>query len=133
MLVRMLLDEAGYEVLINTPDSILPSALYSEKAYILSKIFVRTALATPPQGLEDVIYWLYMNRKGPGLLRQIVRDSRRLQARSSSQGQSGGSDASSTVESNGWSKEGRISAGAVMVLEKHLVWLEQLLRGSEGG
>ena len=118
-------------MLVNTPDSSLPSALYSEKAYILSRLFVRTALEKPLQGLEDVIQWLYTSREGPELLREIVRDGQRLRA-NSTQGQSSESNDFSNVEPKGWAK-GRISAGAVMVLEKHLLWLEQFLKGLGGG
>jgi ubiquitin-conjugating enzyme E2 O len=51
------------------------SRLYSEKAYVLSRNFVRRALELPPGGLESEIHWLYRER---GRLNKVLRDARAL-------------------------------------------------------
>ncbi|CAD6973996.1 unnamed protein product [Tilletia controversa] len=50
--------EPAYEKLQETEDGKINSALYSEKAYILSRDFVRRALKRPVFGLEKEIWSL---------------------------------------------------------------------------
>ena len=51
------------------------SRLYSEKAYVLSRSFVRTAIERPPAGLEKEIRHLYFQK---GRLASVVEHSQRL-------------------------------------------------------
>jgi ubiquitin-conjugating enzyme E2 O len=51
------------------------SRLYSEKAYVLSRGFVRRALEIPPGGLEAEVDWLYHKK---GKLQKVVQDARTL-------------------------------------------------------
>ena len=122
-------DEAGYEVLIGTPESAVPSALYSERAYLLSKGYIKFALSSPPQELEDVIRWLYINSDGPRLLLRIVEDCKRMKV-SSLRGKEAMSHDAVKGKEGGWAA-GRISAGAIIPLNKHLLWLEQFLKEHE--
>ena len=114
---------------MGTPESSVPSTLYSEKAYVLSKGFIKRALSAPPQGLEDVTHWLYISGDGPRLLRRVIDDCKRLQA-NSWRGKENVSDVSTKGKKGGWAI-GRLSAGAMMLLNKHLLWLQQYLREME--
>jgi ubiquitin-conjugating enzyme E2 O len=49
--------------------------LYSEKAYVLSRSFVRTALDRPPAGLENEIKHFYLKK---GRLQSVIDHARRL-------------------------------------------------------
>ncbi|KAL9593798.1 MAG: hypothetical protein Q9219_007377 [cf. Caloplaca sp. 3 TL-2023] len=68
-------NEAGYEMLQGTAHSKPTSALYSEKAFMLSRRFVVKAIESLPDGFEDTVLWLYMpSPDGPHLLRTIAED-----------------------------------------------------------
>lgn len=49
--------------------------LYSEKAYVLSRSFVKTALERPPGGLEDEIRDIYINE---GRLKRVIDHAKPL-------------------------------------------------------
>jgi ubiquitin-conjugating enzyme E2 O len=51
------------------------SRLYSEKAYVLSRGFVRQALASPPEGLQDEIRHYYYTT---GHLKNVVDHAKAL-------------------------------------------------------
>lgn len=51
------------------------SRLYSEKAYVLSRGFVRRALEIPLGGLQSEINWLYHTK---GRLAKVLNDARQL-------------------------------------------------------
>jgi ubiquitin-conjugating enzyme E2 O len=51
------------------------SRLYSEKAYVLARGFVRRALEIPLGGLEEEIKWFYHTH---GRLVKVLRESRAL-------------------------------------------------------
>ncbi|KAL8995224.1 MAG: hypothetical protein Q9169_004988 [Polycauliona sp. 2 TL-2023] len=68
-------NEAGFEALQGTAQSKPTSAIYSEKAFVLSRGFVDTALKSHPDGCDDIIKWLYLpSYNGPALLLTIVSD-----------------------------------------------------------
>ena len=54
---------------------VILSRLYSEKAYVLSRSFVRTALERPPSGLEGEIRHLYLEK---GRLTAVIEHARTL-------------------------------------------------------
>ncbi|KAG8528240.1 uncharacterized protein KY384_007157 [Bacidia gigantensis] len=114
-------NEAGYEALVNTPDSRLPSALYNEKAYVMSKNFVKVALMTPPSGLEAVVQWLYVDIEGPELLRRIIDDCQRLETNSTSRAATETGNMISHPEEE-WARD-RLSTGALIPLKSSLKWL----------
>ena len=68
------IDEPGFEVLDGSGESRPQATQYKEKAYVMSKAFVKKAVSDPPQGLGDLIDWLYLSPQGPGLLRRVVYD-----------------------------------------------------------
>ena len=101
-----------------------PSRLYSEKAYVLSRGFVRRALEVPPQGLEEDLAWFYRQR---GHLDKVIKDAETLIARSSSISHSGEVDEDLDVALP------RLSAGGVLSLQKTLKKLKELRTARSGG
>ncbi|KAL9035581.1 MAG: hypothetical protein Q9180_004788 [Flavoplaca navasiana] len=72
-------NEAGFEALQGTAQSKPTSAVYSEKAYVLTRGFVAKALQNLPDGCEDIIKWLYLpSHNGPALLRNVVADCQKF-------------------------------------------------------
>jgi len=67
--------EPGYERFRGTEEGMNNSRLYSEKAYVFSRGFVRHALAIPPGGLEEDIRFFYHGAKR---LRAVIEKSRAL-------------------------------------------------------
>ncbi|KAF8807738.1 hypothetical protein BYT27DRAFT_7338382 [Phlegmacium glaucopus] len=67
--------EPAYEKLRGTEEGTVNSRLYSEKAYVLSRGFVRRALEIPLGGLESEIAHLYYSKKR---LHKVVQDAQRL-------------------------------------------------------
>ena len=55
------------------------SRLYNEKAYVLSRGFVRRALEVPVGGLEEEVAWLYHSKCK---LRKVIDDAEALIERS---------------------------------------------------
>ena len=92
--------------------------MYSEKAYILSKPFVNKALLSPLSGFEDVIQWLYIKPDGPRLLSRIIQDCQRLQSKAETR--SADSNEGPNESEVGGLGANRISAGALILLQRHL-------------
>ncbi|TFY81129.1 hypothetical protein EWM64_g2884 [Hericium alpestre] len=69
--------EPAYDKLRGTEEGIVNSRLYNEKAYVLSRGFVRRALEIPLGTLETEIHWLYHTQ---ARLAKVVCDARRLRA-----------------------------------------------------
>ena len=113
-----IVDEAGYESLIGTEDTIVPSRIYSEKALCMAKGFVDHGLTHDLAALESVIKWLYVEPEGPLLLKKVVADSRALLSRR---------DDSTGEEAEGSHQQERLSKGAEFLLKKHLIPLESIL------
>jgi len=67
--------EPAYEKLRGTEEGTVNSRLYSEKAYVLSRGFVRRALEIPLGGLESEIAHLFYGKKR---LHKVVQDAQRL-------------------------------------------------------
>jgi len=122
-------DEAGFDVLIGSTESQVPSALYSEKVCVMSKAFVKRALSDPPQSLGDIIDWLYLTppTHGPTLLRRVVEDSRRLLPENMTIADP--PEDTNVAEQPGISRT--LSAGALILLRRNLAWLEDFLKHHE--
>ncbi|KAL5535685.1 hypothetical protein ACEPAF_3779 [Sanghuangporus sanghuang] len=67
--------EPAYEKLRGTTEGKVNSRLYNEKAYVLSRGFVRRALEVPVGGLEDVIKDIYITR---GKLAKVITSAHSL-------------------------------------------------------
>ena len=115
--------------MIGTAESQVPSANYSEKVYVMSKVFIKTALTNPPHGLADIIQWLYLScQPGPHLLRRVLDDSRKLLANSTAVSAGGSSEA----DTNERGKTGaKLSTGASILLRRSVDWLEEFTRRND--
>ncbi|CAL1695554.1 unnamed protein product [Somion occarium] len=106
--------EPAYEKLRGTEEGAVNSRLYSEKAFVLSRNFVRRALEIPLGGLEGEIDWFYYKR---GLLRKVVTDARSLIEKSKTD----------TSEADGDRAIPRLTGGGIIALERTLTKLQTLL------
>jgi ubiquitin-conjugating enzyme E2 O len=91
------------------------SRLYSEKAYVLSRGFVRRALEIPLGGLEADINWLYYTQ---GRLAKVLQDSRALIQKSQSESEIAETDLNLAVP--------RLTTGGIIMLERTLSKLQTL-------
>ncbi|KAG6896412.1 hypothetical protein C0992_008414 [Termitomyces sp. T32_za158] len=110
--------EPAYEKLRGTEEGIVNSRLYNEKAYVLSRAFVRRALEVPPGSLESEIKWLYYDNNR---LRKVLRDARAL-IKKGTTAHSNDSDQDLAVP--------RLTAGGILTLERTLNKLQFLLNDS---
>lgn len=108
--------EPAYEKLRGTEEGMVNSRLYSEKAYVLSRGFVRRALEIPLGGLEAEINWLYNTQ---GRLSKVLDDSRALIQKSQSGPENAEADENLAVP--------RLTAGGIIMLERTLSKLQALL------
>ncbi|KAK5940058.1 hypothetical protein PMZ80_007476 [Knufia obscura] len=68
-------NEAGFEGYEQTKEYNNESLLYSEKAYVMGRNFVKHALLSPVAGLEDVLAWTYLPKsKHEGQLASLLDD-----------------------------------------------------------
>ncbi|KAE8381011.1 hypothetical protein BDV26DRAFT_256323 [Aspergillus bertholletiae] len=124
-------NEAGYETLAVEEDRRVESTQYTEKAFLLTRTFIRHALENPIAGLEDVLAWHYLADPRqehndacirPRLLRRAIDEAlnmiehhnRTLASEKLSEEQA----ASAFVS--------RLSLGAVVMLRKHIATLEKI-------
>ncbi|KAI5821494.1 hypothetical protein BZA77DRAFT_289264 [Pyronema omphalodes] len=127
-------NEAGYNIYEGSEQVALNSQLYSERAYILARGFVKHVLQTPVQGFESVIEWLYLppgcgtvkheedgEELGPGssLLNEVVMSAKEVVRRSE-----GSTVLTAEETTNGI---GKVSKGALALLKRHLSVLEAIL------
>ncbi|KAK0456646.1 hypothetical protein EV421DRAFT_1886919 [Armillaria borealis] len=111
--------EPAYEKLRGTEEGIVNSRLYSEKAYVLSRGFVRRALEIPLGGLEKEINWLYYTNCR---LEKVVRDCRALVEKSRHE--------SNVTEEERDLAIPRLTAGGIIAVERTLTKLQALLDSS---
>ncbi|KAI0371562.1 hypothetical protein BV20DRAFT_965322 [Pilatotrama ljubarskyi] len=110
--------EPAYEKLRGTEDGIVNSRLYNEKAYVLSRGFVRRALEIPLGGLEEELHWFYYTN---GKLRKVLNDARKLIEKSRAmQGEE-------IPEEDRERAVPRLSSGGIITLERTLAKLQALL------
>ncbi len=120
-------DEAGSDVLVGSEESRLPSILYNEKVYVMSKVFIEKAIKDPAQGFKEIIASLYLFSRGPRLLRRVVMDTRMLLPESSSTEALKGSMAERDQESTVPTK---LSDGA-LVLPRRNIGVKKLVSRQE--
>ncbi|KAL5534072.1 hypothetical protein ACEPAG_533 [Sanghuangporus baumii] len=107
--------EPAYEKLRGTAEGKVNSRLYNEKAYVLSRGFVRRALEVPIGGLEDVIKDIYITR---GKLAKVVTNARSLIEKSRITKES--------EDDNGELAVPRLTGGGIIPLTRILDKLEAL-------
>jgi len=108
--------EPAYEKLRGTEEGIVNSRLYSEKAYVLSRGFVRRALEIPLGGLESEVKWMYYKQ---GRLKKVLDDARRLVRKSQTSTEGREDDNELAVP--------RLTTGGIITLERTLAKLQGLL------
>ncbi|KAI0094796.1 hypothetical protein BDY19DRAFT_914675 [Irpex rosettiformis] len=113
--------EPAYEKLRGTEEGIVNSRLYSEKAYVLSRGFVRRALEIPLGSLESEVNWLYYKC---GKLQKVVKDARVLIEKSKSLPIEESTPSSSTADEPAVP---RLTGGGIIALERTLAKLQALL------
>lgn len=92
------------------------SRLYNEKAYVLSRGFVRRALEIPLGGLEKELHWFYYTR---GKLAKVLNDTRALIEKSKSSKEEAEADQDLAVP--------RLTGGGIIALERTIAKLQTLL------
>ena len=95
----------------------------------MSKGFIKKALTSPLEGVDDIINWLYLSRlDGPKLLQRVVEDSRSLISDTQA-----GSASSHTQDGEDQVVRPLVtfSAGARILLRRNLEWLEDHLSSGE--
>ncbi|KAI1796055.1 hypothetical protein LXA43DRAFT_1160458 [Ganoderma leucocontextum] len=109
--------EPAYEKLRGTEDGIVNSRLYNEKAYVLSRGFVRRALEIPLGGLEAEMNWFYFTN---GKLKRVLDDARTLIEKS---------QRSEELETEADRERAvpRLSGGGIIALQRTLAKLQALL------
>lgn len=88
------------------------SRLYSEKAYVLTRGFVRRALETPPGGFESELRWMYFDC---GRLNKVITQARSHIISSQAHGEQ---DPLAAIP--------RLTTGGIILLERTLSKLEAL-------
>src|SRR6267142_1567145 len=119
--------EPAYDKLRGTEEGIINSRLYNEKAYVLSRGFVRRALEIPLGSLESEINWLYHTH---GRLAKVLGDARALVEKSRGEEPQGASPraASSDGDRDREPAVPRLTTGCIITLERTLAKLEALQR-----
>jgi len=124
--------EPAYDKLRGTEEGIINSRLYNEKAYVLSRGFVRRALEIPLGSLESEISWLYHRH---GRLAKVLCDARALveksRGESSRQEPSSAAAAVAAQPGGGGDRDRepavpRLTTGGIITLERTLAKLEAL-------
>ena len=114
-------NEAGFGNHIDLEDDSVNERLYSERAYFLTRGFVKWALENKVEGLEQEIQYLYLDPNGPQLARAVIEDGKRVIARSEVD-----------ADDDGEWKKGhvtRVSRGGLQVLKRTISALEERVAG----
>lgn len=99
-------------------DASVNERLYSERAYFLSRGFVKYALENPVEGLEKEVRYLYTDKDGPHLAKSVIEDGRRVIANSEIDQPDDGEWEKGRVT--------RVSRGGLQVLKRAIDALEEL-------
>lgn len=111
--------EPAFAKLEGTREGRVNSRLYSEKAYVLSRSFVRTALDRPPAGFEAELAHVYFTK---GRLVSVVDHAQRLIA----QGEVDDDNEDEMEEMWNADAIGRLSMGAILTLKRTVAALEKI-------
>ncbi|KZT30709.1 hypothetical protein NEOLEDRAFT_1174097 [Neolentinus lepideus HHB14362 ss-1] len=108
--------EPAFEKLRGTEEGIVNSRLYSEKAYVLSRGFVRRALEILPGSIESEIRWMYYTN---GKLEKVLWDANALVEKSKTTPEDVSQDLDLAVP--------RLTSGGIITLERTLTKLKAIL------
>ncbi|TFK30803.1 hypothetical protein FA15DRAFT_662855 [Coprinopsis marcescibilis] len=107
--------EPAFDKLRGTDEGTVNSRLYSEKAYVLSRGFIRRALELPLGDLHEEIEWLYHKK---GLLGKVLQDSKTLVEKSRNSTEVSPQDADLAIP--------RLTSGGIITLERTLARLQKI-------
>lgn len=99
------------------------SRLYSEKAYVLSRGFVRRALEVPPGSLENELRWFYTTQ---GKLRKVIGDAKQLMRESEELETTMPGDLKPNTNDQHQRAVTQLSAGARLLLARTVSKLEEI-------
>ena len=117
-------NEAGFATHIGLDEASVNERLYSERAYFLSRGFVKWALENDVEGLEQEVRYLYLDEDGPKLARSVIEDGKQVIARSEVAGDDDGEWERGRVT--------RVSRGGLEVLKRTISGLERLVVEKSG-
>ncbi|KZF25308.1 hypothetical protein L228DRAFT_244114 [Xylona heveae TC161] len=144
-------NEAGFDILVGSEDSQVSSNHYTERAFVLSRGFIKHALQHPTHGLQDVVHWLYLSPhpQAPKLLRAAIADAQDILRNSQHEAEpavhhareEGGEASNGSVPTSSSSSPSsistsssrepdalqRVSAGASILLRKQVAILQDIL------
>jgi ubiquitin-conjugating enzyme E2 O len=112
-------NEAGYASHIGLDEASVNERLYSERAYFLSRGFVKYALENAVEGLDREIKYLYTDQDGPQLAKSVIEDGNQVIANSQVAGDDDGEWKRGRVT--------RVSRGGLEVLKRTIGALETLM------
>ena len=112
-------NEAGFATHIGLDDSSVNEKLYSERAYFLSRGFVKWALENSVEGLEEEVRYLYLDKDGPQLAKAVIEDGKQVIAWSHDGGEDDGEWERGRVT--------RVSRGGLEVLSRTITALEKVV------
>lgn len=123
--------EPAFAKLEGTREGKINSRLYSEKAYVLTRSFVRTALQNPPSGLADELRHFYLTR---GRLKAVIDHAQRLMEKgeATASGSGGAGEHGDEENAEMWNADamGSLTKGAIISLRRTITSLEKLLAES---
>jgi len=110
-------NEAGYDIHQNTPETSLPSALYTERAYFRARAFITHALTQNVVPFDEELKWLYQDQSSdaPKLLDRAIEAAEAIIHRSEHKSSEDVQDGLKII-----------SLGAVMMLKRQVKRLEEL-------
>jgi ubiquitin-conjugating enzyme E2 O len=116
LVARPYYNEAGFGAQVGLEDASVNERLYSERAYFLSRGFVKYALENPVEGLDEELKYLYTDKDGPQLAKNVIEDGRRVISHSELD----------LPDDGEWEKGRvtRVSRGGLQVLKRTIAALE---------
>ena len=118
-------NEAGFATHIGLDEASVNERLYSERAYFLSRGFVKYALENSVEGLENEICHIYRDKDGPQLAQLVIEDGKQVIAQSEVDAEDDGEWEKGRVT--------RVSRGGLQVLKRTISALERLVAEQGSG
>ncbi|ORX39251.1 hypothetical protein BD324DRAFT_619003 [Kockovaella imperatae] len=117
--------EPAFAKLEGTREGRVNSRHYSEKAYVLSRSFVRTALQRPPTGFEDALRTFYYDK---GRLKDVIDHAKRLIDKTEASAAKGASVEEEDENAEMWNADaiGSLTVGASLTLKRTISSLQTL-------
>jgi len=112
-------NEAGFQTHVGLDEALVNERLYSERAYFLSRGFVKWVLENAMEGLEEEVKYLYLSPDGPQLGKAVIEDGKRVIATSEVPGEDDGEWERGRVT--------RVSRGGLEVLKRTISALERIV------